>query len=109
MSSSYTENKQRNNTDTLPREMIHLPNINDTADKIFTRIIPAPNGDCKLIAYPGDQYFPNYNFTMNGLPSAITCGLTAAINVTGTAVSVEGDTNGQKPQTGSDPSQSTDN
>ncbi|KAL9602195.1 MAG: hypothetical protein Q9179_002621 [Wetmoreana sp. 5 TL-2023] len=93
----------------IKREMVHLPNINETADKVIDRIIPAPNGDCKLIAYPGDQFFPDYNLTMEGQPSAIACGLTAAINVDGTAIPVEGDANGQKPQTGSDPDQSTDN
>ncbi|MCJ1274239.1 hypothetical protein MMC21_002034 [Puttea exsequens] len=46
---------------------------------------------------------------MNGLPAAIACGLTAAINVTGTAIPVEGDTNSQAPQIGSDPTQATDN
>ena len=90
------------------REMIHLPNIGETADKVFNRIIPAENGDCKLIAHPGDAFFPDYGVTLNGLPSAIACDLTAAINVQGTAVPIEGDTNGQKPQTGSDPGQSTD-
>ena len=89
--------------------MIHLPHINDTAAHVFSRIIPVPNGDCKLIAYPGDQVFPDYGITMNGLPSAIACGLTAAINVEGTAVPVDGDTNGQPPQIGSNPGQSTDN
>ncbi len=88
--------------------MIHLPNIGDTADKVFNRIIPAPNGDCKLIAHPGDSNFPDYNVTLRGLPSAIACGLTAAINVNGVAVPVDGDTNGQKPQTSADPKQSTD-
>ncbi len=89
--------------------MIYLPYINQTADKVFNRIIPAPNGDCKLIVYPGDQYFPDpWNFTMTGAASAIACGLTAAINVTGTAVPVEGDTNGKTPEIGADPDQSTD-
>ena len=91
------------------RELIHLPNIGDTADKVFNRIVPAPNGDCKLIAYPGDQLFPDYQLTLNGLPSAVACGLTAAINVAGNAVPVEGDINGQKPELGSAPDQSTDN
>lgn len=75
---------------------------------MINRIIPAPNGDCKLIARPGDQYFPDYMITINGLPSAIACGLTAAINVDGTAVPIVNDQNGQKPQLGSDPGQSTD-
>lgn len=91
------------------RQLVHLPHLDQTADKVFNRIIPAPNGDCKLIAYPGDANFPDYQMTLTGLSSAIPCGLTAAINVDGTAVPIEGDSNGQKPQTGSDPGQSTNN
>lgn len=72
---------------------------------VFNRIIPAPNGDCKLIAHPGDAVFPNYGITLNGLPSAIACGLTAAINVQGVAVPIDG---GTTPQTGSNGDQSTD-
>lgn len=45
------------------RELIHLPNIDETADKVFDRIIPAPNGDCKLIAHV--SYFNN-DKTMRG-------------------------------------------
>lgn len=89
-------------------EKIYLPVLNDTADKVLPRIIPAPNGDCKLITHPDDEFFPDYNLTMNGLPSAIACGLTAAINVTGTAISVEGDNNAETPHLISDPNQSTD-
>ena len=80
-----------------------------TADSIYNRIIPAPNGDCKLIAYPGTSDYPTYKVSVSGLPCAIACGLTAAINVKGVAVPVQGDTNGQTPQTGSNPSSSTSN
>ena len=59
------------------RQLITLSNIGVSADKVFNRIIPAPNGDCKLVAHPGDAVFSDYNVTMNGLPSAIACGLTA--------------------------------
>lgn len=90
------------------RQLVTLPQIDQTADKVFGRIIPAPNGDCKLVAYPGDANFPDYQMTINGLPSAIACGLTAAINVNGTAVPIQGDTNGQTPSTGSSGQQSTD-
>ena len=80
------------------RQLITLPNIDVTADKVFNRIIPAPNGDCKLVAHPGDAVFSDYNVTMNGLPSAIACGLTADTQIQqGTTVTV-----------GSDPANSTD-
>lgn len=68
--------------------MITLPNIDVTADKVFNRIIPAPGGDCKLVAQPGDAVFPDYNVTMNGLPSSIACGLTADTQIQGTSVSI---------------------
>ena len=90
------------------RQLVTLPQIEQTADKVFDRIIPAPNGDCKLVAYPGDADFPDFQMTINGLPSAIACGLTAAINVNGTAVPIQGDTNGQTPSIDSSGQQSTD-
>ncbi|KAL2041124.1 hypothetical protein N7G274_006068 [Stereocaulon virgatum] len=34
----------------LNRAFINLPHINQSADKLFGRIIPAPGGDCKLVA-----------------------------------------------------------
>ena len=79
------------------RPLITLPNINVTADKVFNRIIPAPGGDCKLVAQPGDAVFSDYNVTMNGLPSSIACGLTASTQIQGTTVSI-----------GSSPANSTD-
>jgi hypothetical protein len=86
-----------------------LPHINQSADKVFSRIIPAPGGDCKLVAYPGDTFFPDFGFTLAGLPSAIACGLNAGINVgDGKIVPVEGDNNGLPLTPGSDPNQSTD-
>ena len=85
------------------RPLIHLPKINDTADKVYNRIIPAPNGDCKLVAFPGSQYFETYNVTLTGLPSAITCGLNKLVNLDGTEVPLIGDQPG-----GTDGSQSTD-
>ena len=87
--------------------MINLPHLGTTADKIFSRIIPAPNGDCKLVTYPSERYVPFYNLTMTGLGSAIACHLTAAINVDGTAVPVKGDTNSQTPQIDSSGSSAT--
>ncbi|KAK4695152.1 hypothetical protein P7C71_g2545, partial [Lecanoromycetidae sp. Uapishka_2] len=87
---------------------VNLPVLDQQADKVLARVIPAPNGDCKLVSYPGDQIFPDYGFTINGLPSDITCGLTASENVDGTAIPIPGSTpNGQNPETGSNPGQST--
>ena len=86
--------------------MIRLKNIDETADKVVHRTIPAPNGDCKLIAYPGDAFFADYNMTITGLPSAIACGLSGAINVDGVAVPLEP---GDKPSLGAEPTQATDN
>ena len=91
------------------RKLINLPVLNENADSIFNRIIPAPNGDCKLIAYPGSTSYPTYDVTVSGLPSAIACGLTSAINVNGVAVPIGDDTNGQTPQTSSNPSDDTSN
>ena len=75
--------------------MITLPFINVTADKIFNRIIPAPGGDCKLIAQPGDAFFPGYNITIHGLPSSILCGLNATVQVQGTTVAIGNSTDGE--------------
>lgn len=85
------------------RQLINLPKIGHTADNVFNRIIPAPNGDCKLVAYPGSQYFSEYNVTLTGLPSAIACGLNHLVTLDSTEVPVEGDKPG-----GTDGSGSTD-
>jgi hypothetical protein len=85
------------------RPLFHLPKIDDTADRVYNRIIPAPNGDCKLVTYPGSQYFESYNVTLTGLPSAIACGLNNLVNLDGTEVPINGDQPG-----GTDGSQSTD-
>ena len=89
--------------------MIHLPNIDDTADKVLKRIIPEPKGDCKIVVHPGDQYYPGPNITLSGDAGAIACGITGAINVDGVAIPIDPDLNGIKPKTSSDSSQATDN
>ncbi|KAK4697792.1 COMPASS component SWD3, partial [Lecanoromycetidae sp. Uapishka_2] len=86
-----------NPTFAINRPLITLPVIGATADKVFNRIIQGNTGDCKLVAHPGDAVFQDYNITINGLPSAVACGLTASIQVEGTTVDV-----------GSTPAQSTD-
>ena len=85
------------------RPLIHLPNINDTADHVFDRIIPAPNGDCKLVAWPGDQVFEDFNLTLSGSPSAIACGLNNLTTVDGTEIQL-----GDSQSGGSPGNQSTD-
>lgn len=74
----------------IKREMINIPVINQTAAAVYNRIIPAPNGDCKLLTFPGSQAFPQYNMTVDGLPSVIACNLTASLNVSGVAQPIAG-------------------
>lgn len=89
--------------------LITLPHLNETGDKVFNRIIPAPGGDCKLISYPEDTSFPNYGFTLTGIPYAIAYGLNAGINVgEGKIIPVDDDNNGKPLTPGSDADQSTD-
>ena len=75
-------------TFTVNRPMITLPNIGQTADKVFNRIIPAPNGDCKIVVYPQQQSFSDYNMTILGSASAIACGLNAGSKLDGTTIGV---------------------
>ena len=62
--------------------LITLPVLNQTADKIFDRIIPKPHGDCKLINDMSETHYTDYNITVTGSPSAIACGVTASIQNT---------------------------
>lgn len=58
-----------------------LPVLNQIASDVFNRIIPAPNGDCKLIDSASNaQGYPGYNITVSGLPVSIACNLTASTN-----------------------------
>lgn len=59
------------------RDLITLPNINAKASDVYNRVIPEPNGDCKLMAYPGTEEYDTYGVSITGLPSAIACGLSA--------------------------------
>ncbi|MCJ1280333.1 hypothetical protein MMC21_008160 [Puttea exsequens] len=63
-----------------------LPILNQTADKIFDRIIPAPNGDCLLVAHSGVEKLPDYNVEVTGLPSEIVCELKPDAKVGGVIV-----------------------
>lgn len=71
-----------------------LPVINVTAAQVYTRIIPAPGGDCKLIdAASNAQAFPEYNLTVSGLAVSIACNLTANSNVPGSAINASNQAN----------------
>ena len=72
---------------TLNRKAITLPHIDQTADKVYGRIIPNPGGDCKLIDDASKSvFFSGYNVTVTGLPVAIACNITAGTNVDGVVV-----------------------
>ena len=71
----------------INRDLIMLPIINQTATKVHARIIPQPNGDCRLLDDAANsQVFGGYNVTVTGLPVSIACNITAVINVDGTMV-----------------------
>ena len=61
----------------LNRTLITIPQIDDTANNVYNRIVPNPGGDCKLISDPsGTVAFPFLNLTITGQPVAIVCNLT---------------------------------
>ena len=76
----------------INRSLVTIPVLNQTADKIYDRLIPKPNGDCKLINDVSGKTYTDYNFTITGAPAAIACGVTASLNVSG-AVTLINDTN----------------
>ena len=69
----------------LNRSLITIPVLNQTADKIYDRIIPKPHGDCKLINDISGQTYSDYNLTVTGSPVAIACGVTPSLNIDGAA------------------------
>ena len=75
----------------LNRPLITLPLLNQTADKIYQRLIPNPGGDCKLINDVSGTDYSDYNITVTGAPAAIACNVTASIDISG-AVSLINDT-----------------
>ena len=59
------------------RSLIHLPGLNLTADEVYSRIIPAPGGDCKLLSDPADSVqIPYVNLVVTGRPVGIECNVT---------------------------------
>ena len=92
----------------LNRALITLPFINETADKIYDRIIPNPGGDCKLVNNAAnDLNIPEYNLTIRGQPVAIACNVSASEVIDGTVVPLD-PTSNQTPTNVSATNSSTD-
>ena len=67
----------------LNRDLIELPNINQTAGEIYNDIIggTGAGGTCKIIDNADNAVtVPNYGITVQGLPVAIACGINATIS-----------------------------
>ena len=64
---------------TLNRSLVTIPVLNQTADKVYDRMVPKPHGDCKLVNDMAEDRYKDYNITVTGSPAAIACGLTASI------------------------------
>ena len=68
-----------------------LPNIGQPAAQVYKRVIPQPNGDCKLLDDVSNaKFFCEYNLTITGLSVSIACNTTAANNVGGLAIPLGG-------------------
>ena len=66
----------------LNRDLILLPNINQTAGEVYNQIIggPGQGNTCKIIDNADNPVtVPNYGITVQGLPVAIACGINATI------------------------------
>ena len=66
----------------LNRDLINLPNINQTAAEVYDQIIggPGEGNTCKIIDNADNPVtVPNYGITVQGLPVAIACGINATI------------------------------
>lgn len=60
----------------LERSKVKLTTFDQTAEKIYSRIIPAPGGDCKLLSDPVNGLkVPFFDMTVTGRPVAIECNL----------------------------------
>ena len=56
------------------RTLIKLPSLNVFADNIYSRIIPAPGGDCKLLSDASNQVkIPYMDISITGRPVGIAC------------------------------------
>ena len=73
----------------IKKNMINVPVLNQTADKLYDRIIPKPGGDCKLVADVAARRYGASNITQTGAPVAIACNISASLDVNGSAVAVQ--------------------
>ena len=61
----------------INRSLFSLPKFNTTADKLYNRILPAPGGDCKIIADPVEGIeVPLFDIVQTGRASGFACNLT---------------------------------
>lgn len=88
-------------TFTLNRPLVTIPVLNQTADKIYERIIPKPHGDCKLVNDMAENRYEDYKISVTGSPAAIACVITASIvsppvqNMANSSAKSIGDSNAQ--------------
>ncbi|MCJ1285104.1 hypothetical protein MMC26_004442 [Xylographa opegraphella] len=93
----------------LNRSLITLPNILQTADQVYPRIIDSQgNGDCKMVAASlSGMNFPDYNYTLLNTPVSIACGI-GQVNVGANALPWGSFTGGNVNSLFNPPGQSTD-
>lgn len=73
----------------VKRQLANIPIVNETADKLYSRLMP--QGNCSLVGdTSGGERYPAYNMTIKGGAVAIACGIVGAINVNGTATPLPG-------------------
>ena len=72
-------------TFSIRRNLINIPELNQTADAIYNRMMPNPGGDCKLVSDDAPYSYAQYNLTVTGAPVAIACNQTSASSVDGTS------------------------
>ena len=66
------------------RNLVTLPQINQTADVVYNRMIPNPGGDCRIVNDAANAMsFSSINVTVHGMPVAIACNITAGIDTSG--------------------------
>lgn len=68
----------------IKRNLITLPFLGSTTDSVYSRIIPAPGGDCKVLSDPSEGFSVSaLNLTFRGRPVAVACNLTHDSNPSG--------------------------
>ena len=56
-----------------PWKEVKLPKINETADKVYERIIPALKGDSLIVICPDVEKLPDLDVSTSGQASHIVC------------------------------------